>query len=378
MDSLFFELIQVALGTRNCLSMNPSGEEWLVLFEWCEKQAITGVVFSALVRLNEQGLKPPKKQLFEWIGLYEQLKGQNALMNTEASKLTKMLENEGHRTAILKGQANALLYPDPLSRQPGDVDIWVNGGMVRIEQTLRRLTLLEGELSKYHSDHVKRNYHHIHLPRNGNGIDVEVHFRPSCGNRDPFTNRRLQAFLKAEIDRDNELTESGFRIPSLKFALVMQLAHIQRHFLESGVGMRQVIDFFYLLKKCYIDGSEITEVVAPARLNRMGLKHISEALMWVLHEKLALEKKYLIAPIDKKRGELLLAVIMEGGNFGQYSQQRKKGFTIARSLKYRLMNYKFLKFDARETIWGELNYMASFVISIPERFRRRSWTLRRK
>ena len=135
MNNLFFELIQVALGTRNCLSRKPSDKEWSVLFEWCEKHAISGFVFPALEKLSELGQKLPTDLLYEWIGLFGQLKGQNTLMNSEAARLTSMFENEGHRTAILKGQANALLYPNPLSRQPGDIDIWVSGG----ERRLRRL-----------------------------------------------------------------------------------------------------------------------------------------------------------------------------------------------------------------------------------------------
>lgn len=385
---MFFELIQIALGSRNSLSRKPSDKEWLVLYEWCEKQAISGFVFPSLDKLSEQGEKPPADLLFEWIGLSEQLKGQNKLMNTEVARLTKMLENEGHRTVILKGQANALLYPNPLSRQPGDIDIWISGGRKKVEQSLRKLDLLEGNLSKYHSVQATQSYHHIHLPMDENGIIVEVHFRPSSGNYDPFTNRSLQAFLEEEICKDNELTEFGFRVPSLTFALIMQLAHIQRHFMSEGVGMRQVIDYYYLLKKYHTDITDLTEGKDPTVdgrreseitekvLKRLGVEKIAGALMWVLHEKLGMEEKYLIAPMDEKRGEMLLEVMMEGGNFGHYSHFLQEGFSVTGSLKYRFKKYKLLKFNARETIWGEIDYVASFVTSIPERIRRRSWTLR--
>jgi hypothetical protein len=371
MDYLFFQLIQVALGIRNNLSRKLSDEEWSVLFEWCEKHAISGFVFPALDKLSEQGQKPPMDLLFEWIGLFEQLRGQNALMNTEAARLTRMLENEGHRTAILKGQANALLYPNPLSRQPGDIDIWVSGGKETVEKTLRKLGILEGDLSKFNMDHATKNYHHIHLLPNENEIVVEVHFRPSSGNYDPFTNHRLQVFLEKEIDRENELTEAGFRVPSLKFALMMQLAHIQRHFVGLGLGMRQIIDYYFLLKS---GNNQL--IIENGKLKYLGLEKMAEALMWVLHEKLGLEEKYFIAPMDEKRGKMLLAVMMEGGNFGHYSHSYQEEFSITGSLKNRLKRFQLLKFDARETIWGGLNYVAFFVTSIPERIRRRSWTLR--
>ena len=63
-----------------------------------------------------------------------------------------LFEDEGHRTAILKGQANARLYPQPWSRQPGDIDIWVDGGKDKVMETVRRLGLLKGEIAKFTVD----------------------------------------------------------------------------------------------------------------------------------------------------------------------------------------------------------------------------------
>lgn len=371
--TLFFELLQAAMGRRESLSRCPSEQEWRDLYGMCQQQAIAGFVFPAIDGFVKCGQKPPVELLYEWIGLAEQVRAQNELMNREAARLTALFEKEGHRTAILKGQANARLYPNPLSRQPGDIDIWVSGGRKMVEKTLRKLGLLDGEISKYESEQATQSYHHIHLRKNENGVDVEVHFRPSSGNQDPFTNRRLQAFLKDEIDGNNELTDSGFRVPSLRFAMVMQLAHIQRHFLGVGIGMRQIIDYYYVLKNT--NRSNDTNI--PEQLKRFGLDKMAGAMMWVLHEKLGLEEAYLIAPMDEKRGRMLLAVVMEGGNFGYFSPQLQEEFSIAGSLKYRFKRYELLRFNARETIWGELKYIASFVTSIPERVRRRSWTLRR-
>ena len=380
---LLFELIQVALGKRERLSRTPSEEDWRRLYQMAEEQAITSFVFPALEILNRSGQKPPAELLYEWIGLAEQVKAQNELMNREAARLTALFENEGHRTAILKGQANARLYSFSMSRQPGDIDIWVSGGKERVVQTLRRLHLMDGRMSKYRSDEkAEDGYHHIHLQKNENGVDVEVHFRPSSGNQDPFTNRRLQKYLSQEITQENELVSEGFRVPSLRFALVMQLAHIQRHALSLGVGLRQVIDYYYLLQKLRI----LAEASAPSGRAKneelrvdwksLGLHHIAGALMWVMKEVLLMDEGWMIACPDEKRGRMLLDIIMAGGNFGHCSPVIQQGFSFGRSLKYRMKQYDLLRFDARETIWGEVNYYGRFMASIPERIRRRSWTLR--
>lgn len=92
----------------------------------------------------------------------------------------------------------------------------------------------------------KASYHHVHLPENEQGVTVEAHFRPSSGNFNPITNRRLQLWLKKEI-LSATMVEEGFCVPSIRFALVMQLAHIQRHFLGGGIGLRHVCDYYWLL-----------------------------------------------------------------------------------------------------------------------------------
>ena len=145
---LLIELILVVLGQRDELSRNPSDEDWQRLFQMAEEQAITSFLFPALEILNKCGQKPPVELLLEWIGLVEQDRSQNELMNSEAARLTALFENEGHQTAILKGQANARLYSNPMSRQPGDIDIWVSGGKERVVQTLRNLHLIDGGISR--------------------------------------------------------------------------------------------------------------------------------------------------------------------------------------------------------------------------------------
>jgi len=376
---LLLELIQVTLGRRDGLSQTPSEEDWGRLFQMAEEQAITSFVFPALEILNKYGQKPPMELLYEWIGLAEQVRAQNKLMNREAARLTELFENEGHRTAILKGQANARLYCHTdkgsdlsLLRQPGDIDIWVSGGKDRVVQTLRKLHLIDGGMSKYRSaEKAEDSYHHIHLRKNENGVDVEVHFRPSSGNQDPFTNRRLQQYLNQEIERENEMVGEGFRVPSLRFALVMQLAHIQRHFIEEGVGMRQIIDYYFLLRKWSMENEELR-----VDWRSLGLHHIAGALMWVMKEVLQMDEGWMIARPDEKRGRMLLDIIMAGGNFGHFSPEIQQGFSVSGSLKYRLEKYKMLRFDSREAIWCEINFYGRFISSIPERIRRRSWTLR--
>ena len=372
MTDLFFDLLNLSLGNRDSLNCNPTEEEWRDLFLMCQKQSVAAFVLNAIDSLCSNGVQPPKVLLLEWIGLSEETKARNCLMNNEAARLTELFESVGHRTAILKGQANARLYPRPLSRQPGDIDIWLDGGQNKAIETIRKLGILKGNLYKYQTPgEVIQEYHHLNLPRTKSGVDVELHFRPTSGHMNPFKNKKLQDFLEKEINVDNPLVEEGFRIPGNRFSLVMQLSHIQRHFISEGVGMRQIIDYYYLLRSCEVP----QQIVSPVQLKKLGLAHSAGALMWLLHEKLGLEEKYLIYPIDVKRGKILLDVVIEGGNFGFHyvdnADRGSRAYIIAKH-KHR---WQMLKFDASETIWQLLASICFFLKSIPERVRRRKWSL---
>lgn len=124
---LFIEIFQVALGTRAGLSRNPTEKEWDELFDMSQKQAVAGVIFSALDKLSVHGQKPPSPLIYKWIGVSEQIKQRNILLNQKCVDLTGLFSDSGFDSCILKGQGNALMYPEPLLRTSGDIDIWGKG-----------------------------------------------------------------------------------------------------------------------------------------------------------------------------------------------------------------------------------------------------------
>ena len=361
MSNIFFELLQVSLGTRDKLSRMPSAAEWGRLFGEAERQAVAGLMLGGLERMPAEQW-PPLEVKLEWIGESQAIESQNKLLNAEVRRLTEVFAAEGRRSAILKGQANALLYPNRFSRQSGDIDIWVEGGRKSVKELLDRLEMTD--------EHTHSAYHHLHLSPNDQGIVVEVHFRPSSGNHNPWTNRRLQRFLNDEILRLTTC-EEGFCVPSVTFALVMQLAHIQRHFFGEGVGMRQIVDYFLLLRSSTAEERS----VVSRHLRSFGLLHSAGALMWMLSETLRMEEELMLCEPDEKRGRQLLSDVMEGGNFGSYSERLQIGL-VRGFFKGRLRHLSLLSFDYPEGIWMEIDYWKTFFCRIPKRIAKRRLSLR--
>ena len=338
---MLFELIQVALNEREKLSCVPSDEKWADLFVASKKQAVAGMVLFALEILSKQGIRLPTKLLFEWIGISEQIKIQNKIVNKRCADITKLFADYGFKTCILKGQGNSLLYPEPLLRTSGDIDIWVEGSREDIKNfvVLRCPKAQDGDM-------------HIDFPI-FDDVPVEVHYKPRYSSV-PKYDKRLQTWFKeqAETQFTNKVELEGFEIcvPTAEFNAVQQMSHIMGHFFVEGIGLRQFVDYYYVLKKLH---DEKSSVDFEKLFKDFGLLQFARGVMWLEHEKLGLNKEYLICETDEKLGKVILKEIEEGGNFGHHDQRyafRKKGY-LARGLVdcYRLM--KLAYYFPQDALW---------------------------
>ena len=306
------------------------------------------------------------------------------------------------------------MHPNPYSRTPGDIDVWVNASREDITDYAK--THFEiGDDIRFH-----------HLETSFDGVPVELHFFPGIMNN-PIYNARLQKWFKRNADLQCSNVVSlpdgigEIAIPTTAFNIIYQLTHLYHHFFDEGIGMRQIIDYFLVVndfsKNVFLNnksskitpslftlkegstsypdpltlrgeggnrptrcseplrskdggpskvspdcagwdrrgvsgdtgsvscssasGSSITSVSSASttdsststaldmvqrELKYLGLGKFAGAVMFVLHEVLGLAEDKMIVPMDEKRGRLLLAEILDGGNFGRHFT-KYAGFT---------------------------------------------------
>ena len=357
----FLEFLRYCIGDEQKPPVSAKGIDWMEMMAWAESQAIVGVVYQGILKGGKE-LEIPFDALMEWVGYAQQIEAQNRLVNQRCVEIAAAFQNDGFETCILKGQGNAAMYPSPLLRNPGDIDLWVRrqSNDIRQSNDERQSNRLTGSFRqkdirteikeiigfvKERNPEARALYHHIDLGE-FKGVEVEVHYRPSFMS-DPVHNRRLQKWFRCHTESTDtaELADGVGRInvPNREFNVVFQLSHVYNHLLHEGIGLRQIIDYYYLLKTTNF--TNFTNFEGHSLLRRLGLWDIAGAMMWVLNEVLGLEEKYLIAPKDERKGRLLLAEIMKGGNFGFYdvenqradSQLKKNWLRIRRDL--RMMRY---------------------------------------
>ena len=287
---------------------------WLKLYSFASKQTVLGFCFDGINRLNQEYPEELKENpierdlLMTWMGAAQQIRRQNMKVNVVASKLYSMLREDGMRCCILKGQGNALMYPNTYSRNSGDIDVWVNTSREQITEYAKKHFEI-GDDIRYH-----------HLETTLDGVPVELHFFPGIMNN-PIYNARLQKWFKLNADLQCSNVVSlpdgigEIAIPTTAFNVIYQLTHLYHHFFDEGIGMRQIIDYYYVVNN---DELLVIRDTLQRELKYLSLWKFAGAVMYVLHEALGISEEKMIVPMDEKRGKLLLAEILNGGNFGKH------------------------------------------------------------
>lgn len=351
---LFFQLLQVAIGKRDKLDIAPSEEEWAQLLAMAKKQSLAGICFTAVEKLPQEKLSG-EDLIMQWTGETIKIARQNKKVNEDVVALFRVLESKGFRCCLLKGQGNALMYAHPLSRTPGDIDVWVScHNKYNSEKDIRSII----RTIKTLNPQAKAVYHHIDAPA-FNGTPVEVHYRPQF----LFSyrhNKRLQRYFaeNAAAQFAHKVNLDGYEVavPTASFNIVFQLSHIYQHLFNEGIGLRQIVDYFYVLKKfntgLSIEDREAKLTSLGKLLRRLGLYYIAGALMWILEEKLGMPREWAIVPPDEKRGRFVLNEILQGGNFGKYDErnQRFGRSRIGRNVQRLIRDFRLVRYFPSEAL----------------------------
>ena len=369
---IFFDFLRFCIGSESEIPSSLKEADWKELYRIAQKQCLVGILFDGIQKLPPTEVGMSKNLLLQWITQCQMLEKANVRLNDAAIQVSEWFRKKGFRTCILKGQGNALLYPNGLHRTPGDIDIWVEGGDKRVISFVRSI-----------SPHEKACYHHIEFP-SYKGVEVEVHYRPSfllCF----WHNRKLQKYYERvkeeQFSHRVMLGEQGeIAIPTVEFNLIFQLTHIYAHLMNEGIGLRQLLDYYYVLcdfYKVYQKSSKITPSlftlkegstshpdplssgarektalrcseplrykdggpskvspdcagwdrlgVVQKELRKLGLWKFAGAIMYIMQKVFGMPTSRLIVPPNEKYGRFVLNEVLEAGNFGKHDARNRFG-----------------------------------------------------
>ena len=339
LEQNFFELIQVALGRRQQLSATLSATDWERVYIMAQKQALVGICFIGVKKLWDSGIVMPQQLYYQWLAMTAQIQDRNNLLNNYVPKVTEMFRKEGFPCYILKGQSIGKLYGD-LSpyRQSGDIDVWTAGGRQRICQlSIDMFSKVEG-----------LTYHHIHFPYLKD-VEIEAHFIPGYLNSPGHNMRLMKLFLVYEPKADEPSDDAP-----IAFNQIYILLHCYMHFLERGMGLRQLMDYYFVLQNKEHHGLSSDDLTCW--LKRTGMMRFARAAVWVLINVFGMEEQLAICKPDEKEGRFLLKEMLQTGNFGHHDNRYNWNISspLKRFLANQAWNIHLLTHYPKEIFWSPI------------------------
>ena len=339
----FFELIQITIGNKAGFDKAPTEKEWGGLFDLACMQSLVSVALEGINKLKtaNPNLNIDINLLLEWIGIQQQTIAENKNQNQRTKELCEIFKNAGFQCCVLKGQGTALYYEHPEYRQCGDIDIWVKGDRDEILNFARK--------KGYHVDHIDIKHSDIDFFED---VPVEVHFLPSW-MYSPSTNKKLQSFFEVQSERQfgNYDEEAGFTHTTVEFDLVFSIVHIYRHIFSEGIGLRQLMHYYYIL----MHSSAEQRWDAFEVLRSLKMAKFVGGIMWILRECFGMTENYLLCPVNERHGKFLLSEIMAAGSFGHYDSRIKQidhDKRFKRGFSQLKRNLHFVTYYPSEVLWS--------------------------
>ena len=320
-EQTYIDFIRYSISPKAAIPEAIADVDWGDYMQYCNRQGVIGLVFDGMQKAD---IRIPQDKLFEWIGFSESIRAQNKTINQRILQVQKFFEERNCRTCVLKGQANALMYPNPEVRSPGDIDIWVEGK----REDIIKMVLAVAPDAHYSIHHIKLQVF--------KDVSVEVHYRPMYLSN-WFKDKKLQRYI-------GEIEERQFanKVPFLNgeigcltddFNAVYQILHMYAHFFSSRNNFKQFIDYYYLLKKGL---TEDEKRVCAEKFKELGIEKYASGIMWIMGKVLGLEAPMLVIPANEEIGRLILK---ESAYFGTYSTSNLKYVLEQFKANFRIVRY---------------------------------------
>ena len=292
---------------KECPRLDEKG--WNDVYRISCQQTVGALVCRGLHFLPKE-CEPPFEVAAKWAVWTDSVERRNRRMNEALQTLLATLEQNGLHPVLQKGQGIARFYANPLTRECGDIDLYFpNGEWKEADERMRKEGLMVAIRPDESSCYQWKKFvveHHAHL------FDLQR----------PALQPKLQAWETAYGFQEVAVGKGvQVRVPHPVLDVLLQDAHILKHAMGHGIGLRQLCDLARTLKVCsQLPGWDRREVTAV--LQEAGLEKWSRMLMAYLERYLALPEGMVYDHLQRVSVDFLADVVRRGGNFGQYASPK--------------------------------------------------------
>lgn len=333
--SLFLELIRSAIWSNKAeesLFTDVDETIWKEVASYAESQSVSALLYDGIMTLPKS-VWPDKRIVYKLFMQTQFIEKRNRNFNEELKNIANEYKKIDSPFVLLKGQGNGALYPIPVHRNPGDIDLY----LYRKEDYQKANKWAESngyEMEDENIHHQGYNYHDIHIENHKNICFFGIK------KYDKLFDENIQEIIRN--DQFEEIELNGLIVKTLPIELnaFYIFYHIFHHFIHLGIGVRQLCDWALFMK------------THSENINKNSFKELVDSfdLLYAMKEFAAFTIKYLGAKpeyfpfetnINGKYVDVILNDVFSGGNFGYdlfknrkfYNELHRKWYSFKFSTK---------------------------------------------
>lgn len=330
-------LIGSALWNRPVDSL-PEGCDWYAVYELAKKQTLTGLLADSIMLLPESS-QPPADLLTRLRSFRINSIRTHAMLNARLADVLEIFRSKGIEPVLFKGQGLASNYPDPTARQCGDIDLYVGRDYAAAATVAYENFGFQ--------DHDSESIKHLHMSYKG--VEVELHkiaeTLPSVSRNRKYQEWTLRHLYGSDL-RTVDIGGCDVTLPPYQFDCIYVLNHLWHHFINGGIGLRQVCDWTVYLHSFH---NKIDTSVLEHDLKEFGLLKVWKMFSYIAVNTLGLpeEECPLYDGTCSVTAMKILGYIFEEGNFGRHSSRitspRPKGYVAGKLYSFRNTGSRYVR-----------------------------------
>lgn len=350
----FFSLLRAALWKRSVeqFLFEKQTADWDELKRLAEKQTVLPLLYTSAETLPID-LRPSKEWFRAIYPFVLRTQQGNLLINKTLEKAVLALQDSGVKPTLLKGAAYAQYYAIPELRQCGDIDLYTGGGYSKALDT--------AHVQGWNGSSVETIKHSSFTL---DGVHIEIHRMAAILPR-YLANRRFQEWTVKQLSSSTRSLQAGsaeVSLPSPIFDAVFVFIHLYHHFINGGIGLRQLCDWAMIL---HTHRRIINRTELKVQLKRFGLLRAWKMFGYIAVHRIGLPSEEF--PFYDKsyeaKGNKILAFILNEGNFGHSTPrmaQRPDGYfagklhALRHSQQRLLLLFPIIPIDATLTMLQHL------------------------
>lgn len=303
-----------------------SASDWMGMVRLARQQAVPGLIYQA-VTLLPRDVQVPGDVVLGLMARTEEIKHRNRIKAGVSERLMRRFAEQGLTPLVMKGATVAAYYARPELRESGDIDFYFPARQMEAAAQCLTAPSLTPDGS---------------LTSKEDGVDIDLH------------DRYFDLHCPSRVLPEPDTPEA---------TLLMLSAHILKHAIGTGVGIRQCCDVAAAYRSLHdsINPAELKALfrrTGTLRWNRLLFSFLAD---WLGMEDIVFAEGQLFAG-ECVSSAPLLQIILEGGNFGHYAASRKSALGASDRQRKRDTLRRFLhrlpfslRYAPRETfarIWG--------------------------